>query len=77
MLAMTRFCCIEVLFLIFYYYWGQETCYIEDFVTKKFVKSRFHCVLMYKLCTMKHAMTCIAYHCTVIMLRFSTMLKTY
>ena len=24
--TITRFCCIKVLFHIFYYYWGQENC---------------------------------------------------
>ena len=45
MFTIRRFCYIDVLFQIFYYYWGcgDIICNTEDFVIQKFIKLRFHC----------------------------------
>ena len=43
--AIPSFFCIEVLFHIFYYYWGKEIVhYTEDFVIWKLIISRLHCM---------------------------------
>ena len=43
----TRFRYIEVPFDIFYYQWGEENCYVKDFVIQRFIKSRFYREIIY------------------------------
>ena len=40
--TITRFRYIEVLFLIFYYYWDKQ----KELVTHRFVISRLHCIIL-------------------------------
>ena len=44
--TITRFRYIDVLFHIFYYYWGKKlVCFTENVLMKRFVISRFHFAL--------------------------------
>ena len=46
MFSTTRFCYIKVLFLIFYYYWGEE--YRSLYRVLRYIEVRFIEVLLYK-----------------------------